>query len=122
MIVVGSSAKLRLKGKVAVITGGASGIGEAVVLLFAAQGANVVIADILGDVREELQVVAVVALAVDNYGRIDNMLRNVGIVGSMASVLDHKKLMKIGLTFLLEEANPLKRWWPAVPCRKICRK
>ncbi|KAK8967680.1 Short-chain dehydrogenase reductase 3b [Platanthera guangdongensis] len=103
------AAKLRLEGKVAVITGGASGIGEAAARLFAAQGANVVIADIqdtLGrsvsasisppgsctyihcDVREELQVAAAVALAVDIYGRIDVMFSNAGIVGSLAGVVD----------------------------------
>ncbi|KAK8954836.1 Short-chain dehydrogenase reductase 3b [Platanthera zijinensis] len=101
--------KLRLEGKVAVISGGASGIGEASARLFAAHGANVVIADIqdsagqyvaasispLGratyihcDVREELQVAAAVAHAVDTYGRIDIMFSNAGIVGSMARVLD----------------------------------
>ncbi|KAK8954835.1 Short-chain dehydrogenase reductase 3b [Platanthera zijinensis] len=103
------AAKLRLEDKVAVVTGGASGIGEAAARLFAAHGASVVIADIqdtLGrsvsasisppghctyihcDVRDEAQVAAAVALAVDTYGRIDVMFSNAGIVGSMAGVLD----------------------------------
>jgi nucleoside-diphosphate-sugar epimerase len=37
----------RLEGKVAVVTGGASGLGEATVRLFCAEGAQVVIADVL---------------------------------------------------------------------------
>ncbi|KAG0475844.1 hypothetical protein HPP92_012685 [Vanilla planifolia] len=99
----------RLEGKVAVITGGASGIGEAAARLFASHGATVVIADIqddLGrsvaasispsgnctfihcDVRDEAQVAAVVAHAVEAHGRIDVMFSNAGVVGTMASVLE----------------------------------
>ncbi|PKA51533.1 Short-chain dehydrogenase reductase 3b [Apostasia shenzhenica] len=101
--------KLRLEGKVAVITGGASGIGEATARLFAAHGAAVVIADIqdsLGcsvaasisppgrctfvrcDVRDELQIAAAVDHAVKTHGRLDVMFSNAGIVGSVAGFLD----------------------------------
>jgi NAD(P)-dependent dehydrogenase (short-subunit alcohol dehydrogenase family) len=91
----------RLDGKVAVITGGASGIGAATVRRFCDEGARVVIADIqeeagkalaeeLGDstrfarvdVTEEDQVAAAVAIAVDAFGRLDVMFNKAGIVGT----------------------------------------
>ena len=45
----------RLEGKVAVITGGASGIGRACVHRFVEEGARVVVADIQGDAGGELE-------------------------------------------------------------------
>ena len=87
----------KLDGKVAVITGGASGIGEASVRLFVAEGARVVIADVqenlgkplaeeLGanaaflktDVTREPEVKAAVECAVETYGRLDCMFNNAG--------------------------------------------
>lgn len=89
-----------LDGKVAVITGGASGIGEGTVRLFAEQGARVVIADIqderghqlaedLGpattyqrtNVSEEADVRAAVQLAVQKWGRLDCIFNNAGFGG-----------------------------------------
>jgi NAD(P)-dependent dehydrogenase (short-subunit alcohol dehydrogenase family) len=90
----------QLDGKVAVITGGASGIGEGTVRLFAEQGARVVIADIqdargsalaedLGpattflhtDVSDEEQVKAAVTRAVEKWGRLDVIFNNAGFGG-----------------------------------------
>lgn len=91
----------RLKGKVALITGSARGIGEAIATLFAKEGANVVLSDIneallketearlrpLGvevlpvkaDVTSSTQVEEVVKKTVDKFGRIDILVNNAGI-------------------------------------------
>lgn len=98
----------RLEGKVACITGGASGLGEATVRLFHEEGACVVIADVadelgeeiateLGDrvvfqhcdVIEESEIEAAVRLADDHFGGLDIMFNNAGIGGSGASILQH---------------------------------
>ncbi|KAL2251715.1 short-chain dehydrogenase reductase 3b-like [Sesamum indicum] len=98
----------RLEGKVAIITGAASGIGEATARLFVHHGAFIVIADIqdeLGaqvaasigehratykhcDVRDEKQVEETVAFTVAKYGKLDIMYSNAGILGPIESILD----------------------------------
>jgi NAD(P)-dependent dehydrogenase (short-subunit alcohol dehydrogenase family) len=90
----------RLEGKVAVVTGGASGIGAATARKFVAEGARVVIADLqaevgealareLGDsaaavacnVVDEKQVQAAIATAVERFGRLDIVFNNAGFGG-----------------------------------------
>ena len=89
-----------LEGKVAVITGGASGIGEATVRLFVDEGCRVVVADVLdergrrlvdgigksavyvhADVSQETQVRAAVEHAVSHFGRLDCVFNNAGLAG-----------------------------------------
>jgi NAD(P)-dependent dehydrogenase (short-subunit alcohol dehydrogenase family) len=95
----------RLEGKVAIITGGASGIGAATARLFVKEGASVLIADLqdekgeklaeeLGsrseylhaDVSLESDVEALVARAVEAHGRLDCMFNNAGIAGSTGPI------------------------------------
>lgn len=95
----------RLEGRVAVITGGASGIGEATVRRFVAEGAKVIVADLnegrgnalvaeLGDatrfaltnVTVEDDIAAAVAMATSAFGRIDVMFNNAGIIGATGPI------------------------------------
>jgi len=93
----------KLAGKIAVVTGGARGIGGGIAAAFAAEGADVVIADVLGedvaapvlasieqagrrhllvhtDVSDEQQVRAMVDTALAEFGRVDILVNDAGIV------------------------------------------
>jgi NAD(P)-dependent dehydrogenase (short-subunit alcohol dehydrogenase family) len=107
-------------GRSVVVTGGASGIGKAIVRRFAATGAKVVVADIdeagakavaaevggqarwIGcDVTEEPQVEAAVRLAVAEFGALDVMINNAGIcvLGPLAalSAEDFERMIAVNL-------------------------
>ncbi len=93
---------MRLRDKVAVITGAGSGMGKAMAQMFAAEGAKLVLADIsgqqdevaagLGDaaiavhanVAEEADVQAMIEAAEKKFGRIDILCNNAGFGGGMA--------------------------------------
>lgn len=97
----------RLDGKVAVITGSASGIGEASARLFVEQGAQVLLADIQDDkgqalarelgqsahyihtnVIQEADIKTAVQQALQRFGRLDCMFNNAGALGFVGPVED----------------------------------
>ena len=100
----------RLDGKVALISGGARGQGAAEAMLFAREGAKVVIGDLLDDegsqikaqiaelggdatyvhldVTSATQWDAAVQTALDRYGRLDILVNNAGILGARTGLED----------------------------------
>ena len=87
---------MKLRGKVAIVTGAASGIGRAIAQRYLAEGARVCIADVRGaaeaaqalgadalgvamDVAEEKQVDAGVARCVERFGGVDVLVSNAGV-------------------------------------------
>ncbi len=80
-----------LDGKVAIVTGGAQGIGRAIVDGLAGEGATVVVADleppeggIRADVSSEADVEAMVRETVDRHGGVDILVNNAGLYASLA--------------------------------------
>ena len=101
---------MQLEGKIAVVTGGGKGIGQAIALTFAGEGADVVIAArteadlkktaaqiektgrkclaIVTDLAVPEQVRAMVDRTLEKLGRVDVLVNNAGIGGPVASVAD----------------------------------
>ena len=101
----------RLKEKIALITGGSSGIGQAAAQLFSREGAKVVIADInveggeetvrriideggeaqfvKTDVSKSDEVEALIKKIIEMYSWLDCAYNNAGIVGDIVSLVDH---------------------------------
>jgi len=126
----------RLEGKVAVVTGGASGIGEATVRRFIAEGAKVLIADLQGGVAAELarslgpdaapfqcnvvhedEVAAAIRSAVDRWGRLDILFNNAGFGGASgpleeATVEEYDMTMNVllrGVFLGIKHASPVMK-------------
>src|SRR5581483_170405 len=102
-----------VQGKVALITGGSSGIGRATSLIFAREGAKVVVADVLveggeetvrlikaaggdalfvkADMAKASDIEAMVQKTVATYGRLDCAHNNAGIEGVLGRTADYKE-------------------------------
>ncbi|MDE0942365.1 MAG: glucose 1-dehydrogenase [Alphaproteobacteria bacterium] len=102
----------RLENKVAVITGGASGMGQATVYRFLAEGAKVVLGDLnaetgattmaaiekmgatdraaflVTDVAEEKDIEALVSCATTKFGRLDCIFNNAGVGGAIGPITE----------------------------------
>lgn len=103
---------MRLENKVAIVTGGGSGFGEAIAKRFAEEGAKLVVNDIVdaggtrvageierahgqgaaiyvhGDVSKNADMAALAKAALDRFGRIDIMVNNAGTTHQNGSMLD----------------------------------
>jgi NAD(P)-dependent dehydrogenase (short-subunit alcohol dehydrogenase family) len=125
---------MRLKDKVAVVTGAASGMGLAIAKLFVAEGAKVVAADwhgeaiaaavaeiggpivaVTADVSKQAEAEAMVDKAVSEFGRIDILVNNAGVMDLFQSVADvsndtWRRVLSVNLDgpmFAMRRAVPL---------------
>src|SRR3972149_858345 len=104
---------MELEGKVAIVTGGSQGIGKAIALAYAREGADVVLAarsrekveavarqisetgrralGVPTDVSKKSDVEAMVTETIGRFGKLDILVNNVGIAGPNAAVVEIKE-------------------------------
>jgi 3-oxoacyl-[acyl-carrier protein] reductase len=102
------SSKVNLKGKIAIVTGGARGIGQAICLTLAREGATVIVCDTLPtektlaaikdlgqkgigmkcDISKKAEVKEVIESVVRQFGQIDMLVNNAGIMGKTGKAIE----------------------------------
>jgi NAD(P)-dependent dehydrogenase (short-subunit alcohol dehydrogenase family) len=122
-----------IDGKVAVVTGGGSGIGRALATALAAAGARVVVGDIDGiraeqtagiisgravarqaDAAGEADIAALIALAAEEFGSVDIYVANAGVAGPPALVIpesDWDHVLDVNLRAHIRAATQLVPAW-----------
>ena len=134
---------MRLAGKTAIITGGASGLGRATALLFAKEGAQVAIADVSVDgaaavqaeitqsggaalavscdVSDQAQVKQAVDATLDRFGKIDILVNNAGVNALSDETVDSLPLEEWDRAFSINALGPYLFCRHVIPSMKAQR-